>query len=61
MDTTFFALWVATLLFDGLLMAGLTWAATSARFGKYRIRCMLAGRVPPACSARCWASCCYTT
>lgn len=38
MNTTFFACWVAILAFDGVLMAWLTWAATSARFGQYRIR-----------------------
>lgn len=38
MDTTFFILWAAILAGDGVLMATLTWAANSARYGKYRIR-----------------------
>lgn len=38
MNTTFFAIWIAMLIFDGVLMAWLTWAATSERYGKYRIR-----------------------
>jgi sterol desaturase/sphingolipid hydroxylase (fatty acid hydroxylase superfamily) len=38
MTTTFFVIWIALLVFDGVLMAWLTWAATSARFSQYRIR-----------------------
>jgi sterol desaturase/sphingolipid hydroxylase (fatty acid hydroxylase superfamily) len=37
-NATFFACWIAILAFDGVLMASLTWAADSARYGKYRIR-----------------------
>jgi sterol desaturase/sphingolipid hydroxylase (fatty acid hydroxylase superfamily) len=39
MTTGFFIAWGAILVFDGLLMAWLTWAATkSARFSRYRHR-----------------------
>lgn len=38
MTTTFFIVWAVILVFDGALMAWLTWAAESERFGKYRIR-----------------------
>lgn len=38
MNLTFFIAWAAILAFDGLITVGLSWAATSERFGKYRIR-----------------------
>lgn len=47
MSTTFFVCWGAILLFDGALMQFLTWAATSARFGKYRIRSSETYQIPP--------------
>lgn len=48
MSTTFFAIWIAILVFDGVLMYSLTWAATSARYGKYRIRTPSSYQIPPA-------------
>ncbi|HXG28832.1 MAG TPA: sterol desaturase family protein [Nevskiales bacterium] len=47
MDTTFFLLWGAILAFDGLLMAGLTWAAHSEKYRKYRIRTPERDDIPP--------------
>lgn len=38
MDSTFIALWIAILILDGLMLWGLTWAATSERFKQYRLR-----------------------
>lgn len=38
MTTTFFTIWGIIFAFDGALIAFLTWAATSDRFAKYRIR-----------------------
>ncbi len=38
MNTTFWICWIAILAFDGILMYSLTWAATSPRYAKYRIR-----------------------
>lgn len=38
MNLTFFAIWISILFFDGALTYGLTWAATSAHFSKYRMR-----------------------
>lgn len=38
MDSVFVAAWVAILAFDGLLMAGLNWAATSPPLNQYRVR-----------------------
>lgn len=38
MDSTFFIIWVGILAFDGVLITWLSWAATSARFHRYRIR-----------------------
>lgn len=38
MDATFIAAWTVILAFDGVLMTWLGWAATSQRFGKYRVR-----------------------
>lgn len=38
MTATFFICWALILVFDGVLISGLTWAAESKRFGKYRIR-----------------------
>ena len=48
MDQSFFIAWIAILLFDGALLGGLTWAADSARFGKYRIRTPDRVEIPPA-------------
>lgn len=47
MDTSFFAGWIAILLFDGALMSFLTWAATSDRFKQYRIRSSDTYQIPP--------------
>ena len=47
MNTTFFAIWAATLLFDGVLSSGLTWAVTSERYSKYRVRPPQASPIPP--------------
>ncbi len=47
MNTTFFSLWAAILVVDGVLMHWLSWAARSERFGKYRIRNGL-NRITPA-------------
>jgi sterol desaturase/sphingolipid hydroxylase (fatty acid hydroxylase superfamily) len=38
MNTTFFIAWATILAFDGLLVGGLTWAATSQRFAAYRAK-----------------------
>ena len=38
MNETFFICWAAILAFDGVLMSFLSWAATSERYRKYRIR-----------------------
>lgn len=46
MSTNFFIAWAAILAFDGILMAWLTWAVTSERFGKYRIRPTKPNRIP---------------
>jgi sterol desaturase/sphingolipid hydroxylase (fatty acid hydroxylase superfamily) len=46
MNTTFFIIWGAILAFDGLLMGGLTWAANSARFSKYRARAPQTPQIP---------------
>lgn len=46
MNTTFFILWAAILVFDGVLMSWLTWAANSERFGKYRIRTPATYEIP---------------
>lgn len=47
MNATFFAIWIAILIFDGALMAWLTWAADSERFRKYRIRTPARVEIPP--------------
>lgn len=47
MNETFFIAWVAILLFDGALMYGLSWAATSERFRQYRIRSSTTYQIPP--------------
>jgi sterol desaturase/sphingolipid hydroxylase (fatty acid hydroxylase superfamily) len=47
MNTTFFILWAAILAFDGVLMAWLTWAVSSARYGRYRIRRPAHEEIPP--------------
>ncbi len=46
MDSTFIIVWIALLLFDGMLMSWLTWAAGSERFGKYRIRTPKSYQIP---------------
>lgn len=38
MDSTFFAIWIGILLFNGILLYALTWAATSPPLDRYRIR-----------------------
>ena len=38
MSSTFITIWIAILAFDALLVYGLTWAATSKRYSKYRLR-----------------------
>ncbi len=48
MDTTFIYLWIAILAFDGLLMGGLNWAATSSRFSPYRVRQPRTNHIPKA-------------
>ncbi len=48
MTTTFFAIWIGLLLFDALLMAGLTWMAHSARYRQYRIRSTERDEIPLA-------------
>lgn len=47
MDTTFFAAWAAILVFDGVLMGVLTWAASSPRFAAWRIRTPTTPQIAP--------------
>ncbi len=47
MSATFIALWIGLLAWSGLLMAGLNWAATSERYGKYRVRTPGKNNIPP--------------
>lgn len=46
MTTHFFIAWTGILLLDGVLMAWLTWAVTSKRFEKYRVRPTKPNRIP---------------
>lgn len=46
MTTGFFIILAIILTFDGLLMAGYSWAATSPQFSKYRIRTPETYRIP---------------
>ncbi|MGB1580693.1 MAG: sterol desaturase family protein [Nevskiales bacterium] len=46
MNSTFFAIWIAILAFDGVLVAWLSWAVTSKKYGKYRIRPTQPNRIP---------------
>jgi sterol desaturase/sphingolipid hydroxylase (fatty acid hydroxylase superfamily) len=46
MNTTFFICWGLILAFDGVLMGTLTWAATSEKYRKYRIRTPKSYEIP---------------
>lgn len=47
MTPTFFAIWIALLALSGVLMTALNWAATSARYGRYRVRGQGSNRITP--------------